>query len=421
MKRLLTLSGAVAVLLITLWFLLFLYERFVYVVTDNAFQSADIVNVSTEDVSGYITELYKKEFQPVKKGEPLFKVDDSSLRKELKSLEFQISSLISRKRELEQRLSRLKKQLPAGVRMAEFQLQAAKEELSALKAQLKRTEILYNTSVSEAASAVNASKYALKAAEVNYSRLKNRFERFKRLYERRVISLQQFEDVKSAYYEAKARLEEARSKYRVAQEKLKEANSLKQQVVAIRKKISAYRKRIGELRQRLLSQRAELERIGELRHSIASLDRKIKSLREKAGKVKLLISHTLVRSPISGVVAKKWREAGDFVSPGLAVYSVYNPETFYVLAWVDEDKLPYVKQGSRAEVELDACGKTFEGQVYQVGVSSGSVFALIPRDTSQGEYTKVTQRVPVKIKLSGVPLSCIKPGTNASVKIRKSE
>ncbi len=419
MKRIFTLFGALIIVLISLWFIWFLYQRYVYVITDNAFQSAEIVNVSPEDVSGYILKLYKEEFQPVKKGEPLFKVDDSTLKKELNSLNYQISSLLFKKRELEERLSRLRNQLPSTVKMAELEYEAARKNVAALKSQLAETETLYRTSVSKARAAESAAKSSLKAAEVDFDRMKNRFSRFKKLYGRRVISLQQFEDVKSAYFAARARLEEARSNYRAAEESLKEAEALKFKVAALKEKLLASRKRMAELHQKLSFEKSNLKRIRELRYSIDSLDDKIRSLREKAAKLKLLVSHTLVRSPISGFVAKKWRETGDFVSPGLAVYSVYDPKTFYVLAWIDEDKIPGVKVGTSAKVELDVCGRTFDGKVYEIGKSSGSVFSLIPRDTSQGEYTKVTQRVPVKIRLFGVPASCIKPGTNAVVKIRK--
>jgi len=419
LKRLITLLGAFAIFIISTWFFYFIYQRYIYVVTDNAFQKADIVNVSPEDVSGYIVKLYKREFQPVKKGEPLFKVDDSTLKKELSSLKYQISSLIQTKKEMEVKLSRLEKQIPAGVRSTELQLRAAKDEVSALRSQLKQTEVLYRTSISKALASLEAAKSNLSAAKVNLERMENRFKRYENLYKRRVISLQQFEDVKSAYYSAKAQYEGALSNYAAAKENLKEAKSLKLKVLALKEKLSASEKQVEELEERLISEQANLKKIEELRHSIEGLSEKINSLKEKEKKLKILISHTLVTSPVSGFIVKKWRQTGDFVSPGLTVYSVYDPKTFYVLAWVDEDKIPYIKVGAPAEVELDVCGKTFKGEVFEVGKSAGSVFALIPRDTSQGEYTKVTQRVPVKIKLLDVPLSCIKPGTNAFVKIRK--
>lgn len=419
MKRIVVLLGTVAILLVTLWFLWFVYQRYLYVVTDNAFQKADIVNVSTEDVSGYIVKLYRSEFQPVKRGEPLFKIDDSTLKKELSSLKFQIASLEERKRELETKLSRLEEQLPSYVRAAEFRLLSAENRVLSLKSRLKETETLYKTSVSKSVSALSAARASLEAAKVDLERMENRFNRFKKLYKKRIISLQQFEDVKSAYYGAKARYEKALLNYRVSEENLKEAKALKLKVLSLKEELLSEEKRVAELKESLISQKASLKQIEELRHSVKSLSNRINSLKEREEKVKILVSHTLVRSPVSGFIAKKWHEIGDFVSPGVAVYSIYNPETFYVLAWIDEDKLPYVRVGAPAKVRLDVCGKTFNGKVFQIGKSAGSVFALIPRDTSQGEYTKVTQRVPVKIKLSDVPLRCIKPGTNAVVKIRK--
>ncbi|RUM88800.1 MAG: hypothetical protein DSZ25_01650, partial [Thermovibrio sp.] len=93
MKRILSLFGVLVVLFVTLWFLLYLYERVRFVITDNAYQYADIVDVSTEDVSGYIVELYKREFEAVKKGEPLFKVDDSTLKRELSALNEELKAL----------------------------------------------------------------------------------------------------------------------------------------------------------------------------------------------------------------------------------------------------------------------------------------------------------------------------------------
>jgi len=165
--------------------------------------------------------------------------------------------------------------------------------------------------------------------------------------------------------------------------------------------------------------KADLGRIDELRKSIKELSAQIRATERTLEKTKILLSHTEVRAPVSGFVAKKWRETGDFVSPGLPVYSIYDPSTFYVLAWIDEDKISDVKIGSSAKVVLEACGVELEGKVSSVGVSAGSVFSLIPRDTSQGEYTRVTQRVPVKISLSNVPLECIKPGTNVTVYIKR--
>ncbi len=419
MKRLFSLFGALILLSVTFWFLFYLYERYRFVITDNAYQNADIVNVSPEDVSGYIIKLYKKEYERVKSGEPLFKIDDSTLKKDLSSLQGKLNSLVSRKRELETKLSRLEKQLPESVKSTEFELSSLKRELSSLKENLKEAEVKYSVLVNSAKASLSAAREAYEASNVNLERMEKRFKRYKELYRRRVISEQQFDDVKSAYYQALSQFKTAESNLKLSQEKLKEAEAFSHTVNSLKEKISSTRERIGALQSQLESKRADLKKISELKASISEIAYQIDSLKAQIGKTKLLISHTLVKSPIDGLIAKKWKEEGDFVSPGITVYSIYNPKTFYVLAWIDEDDIRYVKKGSRALIELETCKGQFRGEVTAVGTSAGSVFALIPRDTSQGEYVKVTQRVPVKIKVFNVPLRCIKPGTNVSVKIPK--
>jgi len=417
LKRILSLFGVLVVLFVTLWFLLYLYERVRFVITDNAYQYADIVDVSTEDVSGYIVELYKREFEAVKKGEPLFKVDDSTLKRELSALNEELKALISKKRELREKLSRLREQLPEKVRASELQVESLKGELHSYEERLKETEVKYSVLLKSAS--LSAAQKSFEASKVNLERMERKFKRYGELYRRRVISSQQFEDVKSAYYLALSQFESSRANLEVARGKLKEAEAFKHTVNSLKTQILSIRKKLGVLKSQLSVRKADLRRIGEIRASVKEISHRINSLKEKVEKLKILISHTLVRAPISGLIAKRWKERGDYVSPGLPVYSIYDPNHFYVLAWVDESDIGYVESGEGVEVKLETCEGSFKGRVISVGTSAGSVFALIPRDTSQGEYVRVTQRVPVKIRVFNVPLKCIKPGTNASVKISK--
>ena len=419
MKRILSLFGVLVVLFVTLWFLLYLYERVRFVITDNAYQYADIVDVSTEDVSGYIVELYKREFEAVKKGEPLFKVDDSTLKRELSALNEELKALISKKRELREKLSRLREQLPEEVRASELQVESLKGELLSYEERLKETEVKYSVLLKSARASLSAAQKSFEASKVNLERMERKFKRYGELYRRRVISSQQFEDVKSAYYLALSQFESSRANLEVAREKLKEAEAFRHTVNSLKAQILSIRKKLGVLKSQLSVRKADLRRIGEIRASVKEISHRINSLKEKVEKLKILISHTLVRAPISGLIAKRWKERGDYVSPGLPVYSIYDPNHFYVLAWVDESDIGYVESGEGVEVKLETCEGSFKGRVISVGTSAGSVFALIPRDTSQGEYVRVTQRVPVKIRVFNVPLKCIKPGTNASVKISK--
>jgi multidrug resistance efflux pump len=420
LKKLLLVIGAVLILSVSLWFFYFLYLHYRFVVTDNAFQWASFTQVSTEDVSGKIVKLYGKEYQRVEKGEPLFKVDDSELLKELSSVKAQLSALEAQERAARVRLERLKRQLPVSVREAELSADALKAQLKALDAQVESAEVDYRAAVESARSSVAAARSALEAAKVALEKSKNRYERYRRLYGRKVISKEQFEEVEVAYAKSKAAYSEAESGLVKARAALERAEALKFQVESLKRKRAALLKQLAAAEQRVVSAEANLKRLKEVEALLSQIKAQREALLAKEEKVKLLISHTLVRSPVSGFIAKKWKELGDFVSPGLPVYSVYSPKSFYVLAWVDEDKVSFLRVGTTGRVELAACGgRSFRAKVVAVGRSAGSVFALIPKDTSEGEYTRVVQRVPVKVEVQGVPLYCVKPGTNATVYLKK--
>ncbi len=419
MKRAVKVAGIIVILGISLWFLYFIYNHKRFVITDNAFQEAEIVNVSTEGVSGKIVRLFKEEYQKVKKGEPLFKVDDRVYAQEVKALKAKVEAVKERKEKLRVSLERMEKELPANLKGAEEEYLSLLEQIKASRKELKLAKVKQKTSLKEAEAEVKAAESSVKAAQENLVRMKNRFLRYKELYKRRVISKQQFEDVEAAYYGAVADYQRALSNFKVSKERLKEAESGKLKVEALKERIKELEKKRGALYQKVIYSRAQLKRIEELKKGIKELEEEEKALKAELKKAEILLSRTLVKSPINGVIAKKWKEVGDFVSPGLPVYSVYDPKTFYVLAWIEEDKIRHVKVNSEAKVELETCQGDFKGKVVAVGSSAGSVFALIPRDTSQGEYTRITQRIPVKIKVKGVPLKCIKPGTNATVFIKK--
>ncbi|MEO2068025.1 MAG: HlyD family secretion protein [Desulfurobacteriaceae bacterium] len=419
MKKIFSTVAFLLIGLVTLWLFYYFYLRHVYVITDNAFQDTQMVSVSTQSVSGKLVKLFKDEYQKVKKGEPLFKIDDAIYRKEVGVLEEKLKALKSKKEELQNKLKRLKIQLSLKVKANAEELKAIKEKLYQLDYQEELEKKNYQTTLSKAKSRLKSLQKSLEEAEANLTYWKKQFERYKRLYEKRVISLEQLEKVGLSYKHAVSLFEAANSQLEAAKEDIKAAESLKNRVEIVKSQKEELRRKIEALKKQLLISKADLKRIEELKISIKQLEKEIASLKHQLEKAKVLLSYTLVKSPIDGVIAKKWKEEGDFISPGLPVYSIYDPKTFYVLAWIEEDKLRDFKVGSYVKAKLEACGKEFEGKVSSIGSSAGSVFSLIPKDTSSGEYTKVVQRVPVKIKLESVPLNCIKPGTNVLVYIKK--
>jgi membrane fusion protein (multidrug efflux system) len=111
------------------------------------------------------------------------------------------------------------------------------------------------------------------------------------------------------------------------------------------------------------------------------------------------LGYTRIRAPFPGVVVKRYRHLGDFSSPGVAILSMYNPDLTYVTANLEETRLPGVAPGNPVELQLDAFAEPFRGRVVWIDQSTGAQFALMPRNVVSGEFTKVVQRVPVRIAI----------------------
>ncbi len=418
-KRISSIGGIVVIIAVSAWLAHYFYLRHIYIISEDAFQKAKITSVSTQDVSGKITKLFVKEFSTVHKGDPLFKIDDSIYKKQVAILENKIKALEFKKASLQTKLKKLENQLPEQVKMVKDKLNGEMEQLSILDNKEKLASNRYKTSVTKAQETIKAAEKGTEAARTNFKMWNNRFERFENLYNRGIISKQQFEEVKTGYKSAEFKYRESLAKLVAAKENLKSAESLKNNIEIVKKERNALKSQISVTKREVRITKENLKAIEELKNSIKALTKEIDATEKGVEKTKIFLSHTLVKSPVNGTVAKKWREKGEFVSPGLPVYSLYNPNSFYILAWIEEDRIKDFKVGSKVKAELEICGKEFEGKVTSIGKAAGSEFALIPRDPSQGEFTKVTQRIPVKINIKNVPETCIKPGTSVTVYIHK--
>jgi membrane fusion protein, multidrug efflux system len=87
------------------------------------------------------------------------------------------------------------------------------------------------------------------------------------------------------------------------------------------------------------------------------------------------------------------------VPAGTPVLSMYNPELTYVTANLEETKLEGVAPGNRVRLDIDAFDRPFRGRVVWINRATGANFALVPRNISSGEFTKVVQRLPVRIQV----------------------
>ena len=132
------------------------------------------------------------------------------------------------------------------------------------------------------------------------------------------------------------------------------------------------------------------------------------------------LSFTRVAAPISGLVANTNVQLGDLVSAGKRLMSIVPLDQVYVDANFKETQVGPLKIGDRAAITVDALpGQVFEGRVSGISGGTGSVFTLLPPDNATGNFTKIVQRVPVRIALApeATARHVLRPGMSVVVKI----
>jgi multidrug resistance efflux pump len=139
----------------------------------------------------------------------------------------------------------------------------------------------------------------------------------------------------------------------------------------------------------------------------------------RAGQVLVRVNGSYVRSPIDGTVIDVKMEEGDYATASDVVVIVAKTSDIYITANVEETNILKIHAGQSVSVSLDAYGRSFDGYVEDVRtVTSARLSGSATSFTTSGTYTKVTQLIPVKIKLlDNIDLADI-IGTNATVKIR---
>jgi hypothetical protein len=126
-----------------------------------------------------------------------------------------------------------------------------------------------------------------------------------------------------------------------------------------------------------------------------------------------------VTSPITGSVVQVYAAQGQAVSPGLPIVEVANLSNLTITAYVDESAINNVGNGQAVDITVDAySGTSFSGHVQQIVQSAASEFSLLPtEDNASGNFTKVSQRIPVIITLDGTGGKDLVPGMSAEVTI----
>jgi len=145
--------------------------------------------------------------------------------------------------------------------------------------------------------------------------------------------------------------------------------------------------------------------------AVAQLDR----ARAVEAQAALNLSYTQISAPVDGTVGARTLRVGQFVQAGTQLMAVVPLDAVYVVANFKETQLTHVRNGQPVEIEIDSFhGTRLRGHVDSLSPASGLEFALLPPDNATGNFTKIVQRVPVKIVLDDRSLTgLLRPGMSA--------
>jgi membrane fusion protein, multidrug efflux system len=146
--------------------------------------------------------------------------------------------------------------------------------------------------------------------------------------------------------------------------------------------------------------------------------------RAQLGVIQTQLRNTVIEAPMSGIVSKRWVLMGDVVQPGQAIVTVYDIQGVWVTAQLEETNLSELHVGDKAEIAVDAYPQVhFTGTLLRLGSNTASQFSLIPPNNASGNFTKVTQRVPLKFSIEQADAKTgtranLLPGMSVEVKVK---
>jgi membrane fusion protein (multidrug efflux system) len=166
--------------------------------------------------------------------------------------------------------------------------------------------------------------------------------------------------------------------------------------------------------------KAAVEQIGATRSQMNVITTGVTQKQVDIDYAKLQLTYTTVKSPASGITSKKSIQIGQLVQAGQTLFSVVNDNSIFITANFKETQLENLRNGEKVNIEVDAYPDLkVEGTVYNFSPATGAKFSLLPPDNATGNFVKVVQRVPVKIKINAAKdvMDKLRPGMSVKVSV----
>jgi membrane fusion protein (multidrug efflux system) len=143
----------------------------------------------------------------------------------------------------------------------------------------------------------------------------------------------------------------------------------------------------------------------------------------QVAQAELNLANTKIVAPSNGVIAKRSAEIGQLAAPGIPLFGFVDADERWVTANFKETEISDIRIGSQAQIDVDAVdGKSYKGHVVAISSATGSTFTLLPPDNATGNFTKVVQRVPVKIVFDNMApddMDALRAGLSTLVKVKR--
>ena len=236
-------------------------------------------------------------------------------------------------------------------------------------------------------------------AEANAEKARLDWQRAQELGGKGDISRAQVDAARAAHETADADVAQARARMNSAEQAKQAAESDVQQ-------------NVGKLQQ--TSPVEATIRAAEAEAALAHA--KVESAAAALSASKLTLSYTRITAPRDGIVSKLSVHAGSLVSAGQPIAQLVPLET-YVVANFKETQVRAMRPGQKAKIRVDALDGEFEGSLESVSGGTGATFSLLPPDNASGNFVKVVQRVPVRVKWNGPASDRVPVGASAEVTV----
>ena len=235
---------------------------------------------------------------------------------------------------------------------------------------------------------VQAAQARVQEAQANSTRLSADLKRMEQLVQKDEVSRQQYDASVAAATSAKATLDAANAAVASSESKLAQAKAQADAAHTVPEQIKMTRAKAG-------AATADVQR------AQAAVDQ-----------AQLNLQYTKIVAPVDGVLSKRNVEPGQVVQAGQPLFSIVNLDDIWVTANFKETQLRNMRPGQKAEISVDAYGRSFRGTVESIAGASGARFSLLPPENATGNYVKVVQRIPVRIRIDKGqdPNRALRPG-----------